>query len=207
MELSYLDFELRSIKEKDEKKEIEIIMNGEVIYDPNEHCLIFNSEKNSFQIHSSEIKIKEEYLTKERIVFDYEKENKKYEVHIFSSKFDTLCKKTIQILNMKFIKEEKKRLRQIYSDKNYKDIIKEPKDYQKEMLEEAKKKNIIVFLETGMGKTYISILLIKDIYGEPLNSNRNNIIQYEKKTNKKVLCLFKTVSLLLQQSKVIKHNK
>ena len=57
-----------------------------------------------------------------------------------------------------------------------------------------------------MGKTYISILLIKEIYGEPLNSNRNNIIQYEKKTNKKVLCLFKTVSLLLQQSKVIKHN-
>ena len=74
------------------------------------------------------------------------------------------------------------------------------------MLEKAKERNTIIFLETGMGKTYIGIMLIKEIFGEPLNANVKNEIDYVKKTNKKVLCLFQTVSLLLQQSKVIKHN-
>ena len=74
------------------------------------------------------------------------------------------------------------------------------------MLEKAKERNTIIFLETGMGKTYIGIMLIKEIFGEPLNANAKNEIDYVKKTNKKVLCLFQTVSLLLQQSKVIKHN-
>ena len=49
-------------------------------------------------------------------------------------------------------------------------------------------------------------MLIKEIFGEPLDANAKNEIDYIKKTNKKVLCLFQTVSLLLQQSKVIKHN-
>ena len=49
-------------------------------------------------------------------------------------------------------------------------------------------------------------MLIKEIFGEPLEANAKNEINYVKKTDKKILCLFQTVSLLLQQSKVIKHN-
>jgi hypothetical protein len=49
-------------------------------------------------------------------------------------------------------------------------------------------------------------MLIKQIFGEPLEANAKNEINYVKKTDKKVLCMFQTVSLLLQQSKVIKHN-
>jgi ERCC4-related helicase/dsRNA-specific ribonuclease len=70
----------------------------------------------------------------------------------------------------------------------------------------AKNRNTIVFLETGLGKTYISVLLIKHLYSEPIEANYFNKIQYKKSSNKKVLFLFKTISLLLQQSKVLKFN-
>lgn len=70
----------------------------------------------------------------------------------------------------------------------------------------AKNRNTIVFLETGLGKTYISVLLIKHLYSEPIEANYLNKIQYKKSSNKKVIFLFKTISLLLQQSKVIKFN-
>ena len=181
MEISYLDYEMYlTYKENEEKKEIP---NGEVIYDPNNHCLLFNSKnsKIQFTIPIDLIQIKEQYLTVDRIVFDY-KYNEK----------DVLCKKTIKILNNILLKKENKKQKNINISKKYKDIIiSEPKDYQKEMLEEAKKKNIIIFLETGMGKTFISILLIKEIFGEPREINRQNIKEYKKKTSKKILFLFK----------------
>jgi hypothetical protein len=41
-------------------------------------------------------------------------------------------------------------------------------------------------------------MLIKEIFGEPLEANAKNEINYVKKTDKKILCLFKIVSLLLQ---------
>ncbi len=49
-------------------------------------------------------------------------------------------------------------------------------------------------------------MLLKDLFGEPLKSNYFSRLNYEKKTKKKALFLFKTVSLLLQQSKVLKFN-
>ena len=192
MEISYLDYEMYlTYKENEEKKEIP---NGEVIYDPNNHCLLFNSKnsKIQFTIPIDLIQIKEQYLTVDRIVFDYKYNEKDYEIHIFSSKFDVLCKKTIKILNNILLKKEIKKQKYLNASKKYKDIIiSEQKDYQKEMLEEAKKKNIIIFLETGMGKTFISILLIKEIFGEPREINRQNIKEYKKKTSKKILFLFK----------------
>lgn len=63
-----------------------------------------------------------------------------------------------------------------------------------------------MFLETGLGKTYISILLIKHLFGEQTEINCNSKITYKKETNKKVIFLFKTISLLLQQSQVLKYN-
>ena len=85
-------------------------------------------------------------------------------------------------------------------------IIKEPKNYQLDILNFAKNNNTIVFLETGLGKTYIAIMLIKEIFGEPLNSNYMDRVPYSKKSNKKILFLCKTVGLLIQQAKVLKYN-
>ena len=191
MEISYLDYELYlTNKKNEERKEIP---NGEVIYDPNNHCLLFNSKnsKIQFTIPIDLIQIKEQYLTVDRIVFDYKYNEKGYEIYVFSSKYDVLCKKTIKILNNILLKKEIKKQKYLNTSKKYKDIIiSEPKDYQKEMLEEEKK-NIIIFLETGMGKTFISILLIKEIFGEPREINRQNIKEYKKKTSKKILFLFK----------------
>jgi ERCC4-related helicase len=41
-----------------------------------------------------------------------------------------------------------------------------PRKYQLEILEEAKKRNTIAYLETGTGKTLISVLLIKALSAE-----------------------------------------
>lgn len=73
--------------------------------------------------------------------------------------------------------------------------LSKPKEYQIELLEEAKKQNSIIFLETGMGKTYIAILLAIDVLKQQVN--------YKKK---KAIFLFKNINLLLQQSNVIKSN-
>ena len=85
-------------------------------------------------------------------------------------------------------------------------IIKEPKDFQFETLKFAKDNNTIVFLETGLGKTYIAIMLLKEIFGEPLNVNFINRITYKRKSPKKALFLCKTIGLLIQQAKVLKYN-
>ena len=63
--------------------------------------------------------------------------------------------------------------------------------YQKELLEKAKEKNIIVYLGTGSGKTFIAVMLIKhmrDLLGR----------------SKKVVFLVNNVALLEQQAQVIR---
>ena len=165
MEISYLDYEMYlTNKENEEKKEIP---NGEVIYDPNNHCLLFNSKnsKIQFTIPIDLIQIKEQYLTVDRIVFDNKYNEKDYEIHIFSSKFDVLCKKTIKILNNILLKKEIKKQKYLNTSKKYKDIIiSEPKDYQKEMLEEAKKKYNNIFRNRNGKNIYINITNKRNIW-------------------------------------------
>ena len=165
MEISYLDYEMYlTYKENEEKKEIP---NGEVIYDPNNHCLLFNSKnsKIQFTIPIDLIQIKEQYLTVDRIVFDYKYNEKDYEIHIFSSKYDVLCKKTIKILNNILLKKEIKKQKYLNTSKKYKDIIiSEPKDYQKEMLEEAKKKYNNIFRNRNGKNIYINITNKRNIW-------------------------------------------
>ena len=46
---------------------------------------------------------------------------------------------------------------------NTNDIV--PRQYQNEILEEAKLRNVIAFIDTGSGKTLISFMLVKEVIG------------------------------------------
>ena len=206
LEINSLDYEIDHIPQEGESK-----LNpssGLVDFDPQENVLIFydlEKKEQKFLTQIKEIKLIDSYLNEDIIAFEQEISGKKYEIKISKPKLDTLSNRSFKILleniQSEFDKKEKKQNR-VFNDI----ITQPPKSYQKELLEKAKEKNTIIFLETGLGKTYIGIMLIKQIFGEPLEANAKNEIDYVKKTDKKVLCLFQTVSLLLQQSKVIKHN-
>jgi hypothetical protein len=206
LEINFLDYEIEHLPKEGQIPEESQF--GFVQYDPEEKTLLFyDTEKKEkrFDYKIKDIKLKEEYLNKSIIDFELERDRKTYEIRIFKGKLDTLSNRSFKILVENIQNEISENERKV--NREYTDIITaQPKQYQKEMLEKAKQKNTIIFLETGMGKTYIGIMLIKEIFGEPLNANAKNQIDYVKKTGKKVLCLFQTVSLLLQQSKVIKHN-
>ena len=206
LEINFLDYELEYITP--DGKDNSEVQFGVVQYDPEEKALLFydsDKKEKRFSYRIKDIKLKEEFINKSIINFEMIKDEKTYNIKIFKAKLDTLSNRSFKILldNIQIeISENERKM-----NKDFTDIINaEPKPYQKELLEKAKDKNTIIFLETGLGKTYIGIMLIKEIFGEPLKANAKNEVVYTKKTNKKVLCLFQTVSLLLQQSKVIKHN-
>ena len=206
LEINSLDYEIDYMSDGDAQK-----LNPEsglVDFDPSENVLIFydlDKKEQKFITKIKDVKLIDSFLSENIIAFEQEKEGKKCVIKISKPKLDTLSNRSFKILleniQNEFDKKEKK-LTRVFNDI----ITQEPKSYQKELLEKAKQKNTIIFLETGLGKTYIGIMLIKEIFGEPLEANAKKEIDYVKKTDKKVLCLFQTVSLLLQQSKVIKHN-
>ena len=207
MEISYLDYEKTKTTDSTHpfnpsSSNPDEIETGFIQYDPNEKVILFylSTSKFSFMVPVSEITILSEYLNRSKIAFTHNG----YFIQIYNQKKETLGEKTMKFLYNVLTRKLKNETKKIVKDKRH--IITKPTAYQEELLEEAKKKNIIVFLETGLGKTYISILLIKEIFGEPRESNSINEVRYVKKTNKKVLYLFKTVGLLLQQAKVIKQN-
>ena len=74
--------------------------------------------------------------------------------------------------------------------------IKNARDYQLEIYEKAKKQNLIAWLPTGSGKTYISVLLI------------NYYVQFLKLNNsrKNIIFLVNNTHLVIQQSQVIELN-
>ncbi|CAN6483899.1 unnamed protein product [Victoria cruziana] len=70
------------------------------------------------------------------------------------------------------------------------------RQYQLEVLEQAKTKNTIAFLETGAGKTLIAVLLIKSRYMEMFKENRKML----------AIFLVPKVPLVYQQAEVIREG-
>ena len=206
LEINFLDYEIEHLAPEGQQKEERQF--GAVQYDPEEKTLIFydpEKKERRLILKIKDIKLKEEYLNQSILDFEFQKDEKAYEAKIYKGKLDTLSNRSFKILVENIqneISEKERKTNRVFTDI----ITEKPKEYQKELLEKSKQRNTIIFLETGMGKTYIGIMLIKELFGEPLEANAKNEIDYVKKTEKKVLCLFQTVSLLLQQSKVIKHN-
>jgi len=76
----------------------------------------------------------------------------------------------------------------------------EARPYQYELFEKAKKENIIVYLGTGSGKTFIAVMLIKHMRSL-LGYVQNGVIQ----GGKKIIFLVSSVALVDQQAREIKN--
>ena len=75
-------------------------------------------------------------------------------------------------------------------------IILKPREYQKKIYEKAKGQNSIIYVETGKGKTFISIMLMADLLGIDINNNDKN---YKIDKNKKIIFFVCDTALIDQQ--------
>lgn len=86
--------------------------------------------------------------------------------------------------------------------KNQKNVLK-PRDYQKKIFEKAKNQNSIIYVETGKGKTFISIMLMAYHLGLDIEDPSNNKQKLDK--NKKIIFFVCDTSLIEQQKKAISN--
>ncbi|KAG5887606.1 hypothetical protein JTB14_002615 [Gonioctena quinquepunctata] len=70
-----------------------------------------------------------------------------------------------------------------------------PRDYQTELMKIGLKKNTIMFLPTGSGKTFISLMILKSMSGKLLRSYSNG--------GKITIILVNTIALVEQHKKYI----
>ena len=77
-----------------------------------------------------------------------------------------------------------------------------PRDYQLKIYNEAKDRNSIIFMETGKGKTFLSIMLMSRVLGIDIVENPNiDISKIDK--SKKIIFLICDTALVKQQSEAI----
>jgi len=79
-------------------------------------------------------------------------------------------------------------------------IISTPREYQIELYERAKEKNIIAVLDTGSGKTLIAVLLLRHIFAQELEDRALG------KPKRISFFLVDSVTLVFQQHAVLKAN-
>lgn len=79
-------------------------------------------------------------------------------------------------------------------------IITTPREYQIELFELAKTKNVIAVLDTGSGKTLIAVLLLKHVFEEELAARHRG------ETMKMSFFLVNSVQLVFQQHNVLCNN-
>ena len=109
--------------------------------------------------------------------------------------------------NMRFSQNDS--MNEIYEKINNLDIkegnekIMKPRDYQQKIFDKAKNQNSIIYVETGKGKTFISIMLMANHLGIDINcpykSNKNI------DNNKKIIFLVCDTALIEQQKKAISN--
>ncbi|CAF2101469.1 unnamed protein product, partial [Rotaria magnacalcarata] len=78
------------------------------------------------------------------------------------------------------------------------DVVTIPRSYQTELMEQAKHENLVICLSTGSGKTYIAVMLIKEMAHAIRASIRDG--------GKRTVFLVKTVALVQQQSDYIRFH-
>lgn len=79
-------------------------------------------------------------------------------------------------------------------------VIRNPRDYQLELFERAKKENTIAVLDTGSGKTLIAVLLLRWVIDHELEHRAAG------GTPRTSFFLVASVTLAYQQSAVLKSN-
>ncbi|KAL8968756.1 MAG: hypothetical protein Q9197_004707 [Variospora fuerteventurae] len=84
--------------------------------------------------------------------------------------------------------------------KDQRNIITDPREYQLELFERAKKQNIIAVLDTGSGKTLIAVLLLRHIIDQELEDRAQG------KKPRTAFFLVDSVALVFQQYEVLKAN-
>ena len=75
-----------------------------------------------------------------------------------------------------------------------------PRSYQKAIYEKAKNQNSIIYVETGKGKTFISIMLMGDLLGIDINNNNK---KHKIDKNKKIIFFVCDTALVDQQKNQI----
>lgn len=81
-----------------------------------------------------------------------------------------------------------------------KQILK-PRDYQQKIFDRAKDQNSIIYVETGKGKTFISIMLMANFLGIDISNPSNDKKNIDK--NKKIIFFVCDTALIEQQKKAI----
>ena len=101
------------------------------------------------------------------------------------------------------INEAKDQINDLEINNNFepKKIKLKPRDYQEKIFEKAKNQNSIIFVETGKGKTFISIMLMADLLGIDINSDEKP--KYDKK--KKIIFFVCDTALVEQQKSQIQN--
>ena len=87
------------------------------------------------------------------------------------------------------------------NNNNKKEIL-TPRPYQQKIFEKAKNKNSIIYLETGRGKTFISIMIMADL----LSINLSSLEKQNINKNIKIIFLVCDTALIEQQKNAISSN-
>lgn len=109
--------------------------------------------------------------------------------------------------NMRFSLNDS--ISEIYEKINNLDIkegnekILKPRDYQQKIFDKAKNQNSIIYVETGKGKTFISIMLMAHHLGIDINSPSKSNKNID--NNKKIIFLVCDTALIEQQKKAISN--
>lgn len=96
--------------------------------------------------------------------------------------------------------EEMLSVRQLMAKQESNIIITDPRDYQVELFEKAKKQNIIAVLDTGSGKTLIAVLLLRHVLDQELE---DRLIGKKPRIS---FFLVDSVTLVFQQFAVLECN-